>query len=277
MLQLGIINTQTEQIKSTELFNDLYSVKIIDSNIIDIETPNVDAFYLLFDFSIFDIISQLIKKRIPIFLDDFFKATIEQASTLLQLSHEAETFVQINSPLKHRKFNDILNTHFNNPRYISLHRKISNRSEDRLMQELFYEVDFITSKLNAQIKKIQSIYIPQNTESIHTIESRLEFNNGTVFHLFLTLLSAKEGYKIQVVKNENYLEIDFTKKSLDVSCNFDSKTLDLEDYNNEIDLFLSQLKDFQLVILENKRPLSDLESCLPTLEICKEIIAKLVY
>lgn len=277
MLRLGIIATHQEKINPIESFKDLFSINIIDLDLFDPETIGMDAFYIHFDSNVFELICILIKKRYPIFLDFFFKANTEQANTLLQLSHEAETFVQIYSPLKYRQFNDSLNNSFNNPRYISIHRKINNHNTEILMQNLFFEVDFITSKLNAQIKKIQSIYIPQNSKNIHTIESRLEFNNGTIFHVFLTLLSEIEGYQIKLVKNESYFEIDIIHQTIESSSEKTTNKLSIEDYNNEELLFLEQIKEFQHAILHNKHPLSDLESALPTLEICKEIIAKLVY
>ena len=224
MLQLGIINAHIEKLKSIESLHNRYSFKNIDLDFFDVEVNNFDAFFIQFDSNIFDTICLLIKKRYPIFLDHFFNATAEEAFTLLQLSHEAETFVQINSPLKFRKFDEHLNNSFINSRYISVHRKIKNRMSDTLLQILFFEIDFITSKFQAQIKKIQSIYIPQNIENIHTIESRLEFNNGTIFHLFLTNLSEIEGYKIQLVENEGYLEIDILQKIIESSNISNTKT-----------------------------------------------------
>jgi hypothetical protein len=213
----------------------------------------------------FNIICILIKKRIPIFIYDFYNLTLNKAKTLLDLSDEASSYVQVNSSNRFI-FKEINYWSFiENPQLISITRSFDTNQNENIIEIIYLEIENIIALLKSKPRKISPIQIPEKTEDIQTIDFRIEFDNGAILKMTISSVLPDATHTIEFIKWNNYQKIDL------INCNYilnkeKEKFIKTEDpKNTEVLHFCSNL-------LYNKLPEVNIEDGLITLELIDKII-----
>jgi predicted dehydrogenase len=293
MLQLGIIGYQQEEIQQfnllTKYFNligiyDLNYPKYTDDKIKSSSKEVIDNSNCIYFTSIltyFDDACYAIKKGKPIFINNLLSLDISQVNTLFRLSNEAESIIQLNSPLRFEKITQTISNNFKIPNLINLQRTFVNEEHNNttLQEILFYEIENIISLLKAKVRKTYSFLIPEDGYDIETIDARLEFDNGCTTTLLISSVYDSPRHTLKFFNNKSLTCLDFEENKIHLNNQSEKETLTFEKQTvqakNE-EIFKAQLLNFHHSILNNQYPSVTIEDGLQAIYITKEIIAKLV-
>ena len=294
MLQLGVIGYHQEEIyqlrKLQPLFEvnyiydlnypkfDLKEIKSTSKEVID----NSDCIYFTSILIYFDDACYAIKKGKPIFINNLLSLDIAQVNTLFRLSSEAESIIQLNSPLRFEKITQSISNNFRAPNLINLQRTFidENHTNATLQEILFYEIENIISLIKAKVRKTYSFLIPEDGFEIETVDARLEFDNGCVTTLLISSIYDAPRHTLKLFNNKSLICLDFNKNKIHLNNELEHETLKFEQLTAQTkqeEIFKAQLNNFYESITKNTLPAVSIEDGLQAIYITKEIIAKLVY
>ena len=156
----------------------------------------------------FKSICLMIKKRIPIFIYDFHNLPSIKAKILLDLSQEADSYIQVNSSnrfvfTKKNFWNSIIA-----PQIISITKSFSNTESENLKEIIYIEIENIISIIKSKPRKIYPTQIPKKTDDIQTIDFRIEFDNGAIFKMIVSNVIPEKTHSIEFIKWNDYQKID---------------------------------------------------------------------
>jgi predicted dehydrogenase len=294
MLQLGVIGYHQEEIyqlrKLQPLFEvnyiydlnypkfDLKEIKSTSKEVID----NSDCIYFTSILIYFDDACYAIKKGKPIFINNLLSLDIAQVNTLFRLSSEAESIIQLNSPLRFEKITQSISNNFRAPNLINLQRTFidENHTNATLQEILFYEIENIISLIKAKVRKTYSFLIPEDGFEIETVDARLEFDNGCVTTLLISSIYDAPRHTLKLFNNKSLICLDFNENKIHLNNELEQETLKFEQLTAQTkqeEIFKAQLNNFYESITKNTLPAVSIEDGLQAIYITKEIIAKLVY
>jgi predicted dehydrogenase len=294
MLQLGVIGYHQEEIyqlrKLQPLFEvnyiydlnypkfDLNEIKSSSKEVID----NSDCIYFTSILIYFDDACYAIKKGKPIFINNLLSLDIAQVNTLFRLSSEAESIIQLNSPLRFEKITQSISNNFRAPNLINLQRTFidENHTNATLQEILFYEIENIISLIKAKVRKTYSFLIPEDGFEIETVDARLEFDNGCVTTLLISSIYDAPRHTLKLFNNKSLICLDFNENKIHLNNELEQETLKFEQLTAQTkqeEIFKAQLNNFYESITKNTLPAVSIEDGLQAIYITKEIIAKLVY
>jgi predicted dehydrogenase len=294
MLQLGVIGYHQEEIyqlrKLQPLFEvnyiydlnypkfDLKEIKSTSKEVID----NSDCIYFTSILIYFDDACYAIKKGKPIFINNLLSLDIAQVNTLFRLSSEAESIIQLNSPLRFEKITQSISNNFRAPNLINLQRTFidENHTNATLQEILFYEIENIISLIKAKVRKTYSFLIPEDGFEIETVDARLEFDNGCVTTLLISSIYDAPRHTLKLFNNKSLICLDFNENKIHLNNELEHETLKFEQLTAQTkqeEIFKAQLNNFYESITKNTLPAVSIEDGLQAIYITKEIIAKLVY
>ncbi|MBP6459330.1 MAG: hypothetical protein KA264_04460 [Crocinitomicaceae bacterium] len=213
----------------------------------------------------FNIICTLIKKRIPIFLFDFYNLPLDKAKTLLDLSEEAASYVQVKSSNRFI-FKEINYWSFiENPQLISITRSFDINQNDDIIEIIYLEIENIIAILKSKPRKISPIQILEKTEDIQTIDFRIEFDNGAILKMTISSVLPEKTHTLEFIKWNNYQKIDL------INCTYTSNK-EIEKFIKTEDPKSSEVLHFCSNLLYNKLPEVNIEDGLITIELIDKII-----
>ncbi len=294
MLQLGVIGYHQEEIyqlrKLQPLFEvdfiydlnypkfDLKEIKSSSKEVID----NSDCIYFTSILIYFDDACYAIKKGKPIFINNLLSLDIAQVNTLFRLSTEAESIIQLNSPLRFEKITQSISNNFKTPNLINLQRTFidENHTNATLQEILFYEIENIISLIKAKVRKTYSFLIPEDGFEIETVDARLEFDNGCVTTLLISSIYDTPRHTLKLFNNKSLICLDFNENKIHLKNESEQETLKFEQLSAQTkqeEIFKAQLNNFYDSITKNTLPAVSIEDGLQAIYITKEIIAKLVH
>ncbi len=294
MLQLGVIGYHQEEIyqlrKLQPLFEvdfiydlnypkfDLKEIKSSSKEVID----NSDCIYFTSILIYFDDACYAIKKGKPIFINNLLSLDIAQVNTLFRLSSEAESIIQLNSPLRFEKITQSISNNFKTPNLINLQRTFidEDHTNATLQEILFYEIENIISLLKAKVRKTYSFLIPEDGFEIETVDARLEFDNGCVTTLLISSIYDTPRHTLKLFNNKSLICLDFNENKIHLKNESEQETLKFEQltaHTKQEEIFKAQLNNFYDSITKNTLPAVSIEDGLQAIYITKEIIAKLVH
>ena len=294
MLQLGVIGYHQEEIyQLRKLQNhfqvnriydlnypkfDLSEIKSSSKEVID----NSDCIYFTSILIYFDDACYAIKKGKPIFINNLLSLDSTQVNTLFQLSIEAESIIQLNSPLRFEKITQSISNNFRAPNLINLQRTFidEDHTNATLQEILFYEIENIISLIKAKVRKTYSFLIPEDGFEIETIDARLEFDNGCVTTLLISSIYDAPRHTLKLFNNKSLTCLDFEENKIHLKNEFEQETLEFEKQSAQTkqeEIFEAQLNNFHESIVKNTLPAVSIEDGLQAFYITKEIIAKLVH
>lgn len=205
----------------------------------------------------FQNLETFVKKSIPIFILNFFELKFENAQRLFKLATEAETLIQVNSPLRfENQAKDIINT-IGSFKLISFRKSLKNKDSIYFKELLFNEIDSFISIIKARTRKIQTFVIPENQNPIETIDCRIDLDNGIILKLLFS-----SNFPIEINQIELFGENLY-------------KVLSYNEVLDENKNFKLQLEDFKENIINKKEPKASIEDGLTSLRILNEIFTKL--
>ena len=244
MLIFKAINIDEIQLEGISWVSDENS-EIVDGIIIKINESN------------FNDLESFIKKSVPIFIFNFYELTFENAQRLFKLASEAETVIQVNSPLRFEsQAKDIIST-IGSFKLISFRKSLQNKSSIYFKELLFNEIDSFISIVKARTRKIQTFVIPESKNPIETIDCRIDLDNGLILKLLFS-----SNFPIEI----NQIEL-FGEKLF--------KVLSYDEMLNKKVNFKLQLEDFKENIIKKTEPKASIEDGLTSLRIISEIFTKL--
>jgi hypothetical protein len=244
MLNFKAINIDEIQLEGISWVSDENS-EVVDGVIIKINESN------------FNDLESLIKKSVPIFIFNFYELTFENAQRLFKLASEAETVIQVNSPLRFEsQAKDIIST-IGSFKLISFRKSLQNKSSIYFKELLFNEIDSFISIVKARTRKIQTFVIPESKNPIETIDCRIDLDNGLILKLLFS-----SNFPIEI----NQIEL-FGEKLF--------KVLSYDEMLNKKVNFKLQLEDFKENIIKKTEPKASIEDGLTSLRIISEIFTKL--
>jgi hypothetical protein len=202
-------------------------------------------------------IESFIKKSIPIFILNLHDLSFENAQRLFKLSNEAETIIQVNSPLRfENQAKDIINS-LGSFKLISFRKSLKDKSSDYFKELLFNEIDSFISIIKARTRKIQTFVIPEDKNPIETIDCRIDLDNGIILKLLFS-----SNFPLEI----NQIEL-FGEKLF--------KVISYETHSREKENFNIQVEEFKNNILQKKEPKASIEDGLTSIRILTEIFTKL--
>jgi hypothetical protein len=244
MLNFKAINIDEIQLEGISWVSDENS-EIVDGVIIKIN-----------EFNFYDL-ETFIKKSVPIFIFNFHELTFENAQRLFKLASEAETVIQVNSPLRYEnQATDIIKS-IGSFKLISFRKSLQNKSSNYFRELLFNEIDSFISIVKARTRKIQTFVIPESKNPIETIDCRIDLDNGLILKLLFS-----SNFPIEI----NQIEL-FGEKLF--------KVLSYDELLNKKENFKFQLEDFKENIVNKTEPKASIEDGLTSLRILNEIFTKL--
>jgi hypothetical protein len=294
MLQLGVIGYHQEEIyqlrKLKPLFNvdyiydlnypklDIKEIKSSSKEVID----NSDCIYFTSILVYFDDACYAVKKGKPIFINNLLSLDIAQVNTLFHLSTEAESIIQLNSPLRFEKIIQSISNNFKAPNLINLQRTFIDKDHTNatLQEILFYEIENIISLIKAKVRKTYSFLIPEDGFEIETVDARLEFDNGCLTTLLISSIYDAPRHTLKLFNNKSLICLDFNENKIHLKNELEQETLKFEQLSAQTkqeEIFNAQLNNFHESITKNTLPAVSIEDGLQAIYITKEIIAKLVH
>jgi hypothetical protein len=222
----------------------------------DVE-ENFDALVVNITDENFHIVENCIKKSIPVFIVNLYDLSFEKAQKLFKLSTEAESIVQVNSPLRfENQTKDIIDS-YGKFKIISFRKSLHQKSADYFKELLFNEIDSFISISKSRTRKIYTYIIPEQNQPIETIDCRIELDNGIILKLLFSTNFPIEINQIELFGKNLYKVISY-------------KTA-IKSFDN----FNIQLNEFKDAIINNIEPKASIEDGLTTLRILNEIFTKL--
>lgn len=218
---------------------------------------NVDGIVIKINEKNFHSLESYIKKSTPIFIVNFYDLNFESAQKLFKLALEADTVIQVNSPLRfENQAKDIIDT-IGSFKLISFRKSLKNKPSIYFKELLFNEIDSFISIIKARTRKIQTFVIPENQNPIETIDCRIDLDNGIILKLLFS-----SNFPVEINQIELFGENLF-------------KALSYNEALNENKNFKIQLEDFKENISKKREPKASIEDGLTSLRILNEIFTKL--
>jgi predicted dehydrogenase len=178
---------------------------------VDIVTPTLTHFQLA---------SMVLNQKKHVFIEKPITQTIEEAKTLIQLSKESSTKVQVGHV---ERFNPAFQKaipFFNQPMFIETHRlaQFNPRGTDVpvVLDLMIHDIDIILSVVKSEVKSISASGVAVVSESDDITNARIEFENGCVANLTSSRISLKNMRKSRFFQKDAYISVDFLNKEVEV-------------------------------------------------------------
>ncbi len=257
---------------------------------VDIVTPTL---------SHFSTAVEALRKRKHIFVEKPLAQTLDEATKLVRLCHEAEVVMQVGHVERFNPAFVAAKPFFNQPVFMECHRlaQFNPRGTDVpvVLDLMIHDIDVILSVVQSRVKKVAASGVSIVSDTNDIANARIEFENGSVANLTASRLSLKNMRKSRFFQKDAYISVDFLNKELEVvrideiqgeADPFDI-VLDLGDGKKpkkiqiekpelaEVNAIKEELKSFADCIQNNKTPLVSVEDGHAALEVAYMILEKL--
>ncbi len=236
--------------------NDLHLGNINDS---------IHAVIINNSINYFNSICLLIKKRIPIFIYDFHNLSSTKGKILLDLSQEADSYIQVNSSNRFVFKNKILWNSIIEPQIISITKSLDSTELEKIKEIIYTEIENIVSIIKSKPRKIYPSQIPKERNDVQTIDFRIEFDNGTIFKMIVSNVIPQTTHSIEFIKLNDYIKIDLINREYRWNNNKEIFSTNDNPKQEEILHFCANL-------LNNRLPKVNIEDGLTTIELIDKII-----
>jgi predicted dehydrogenase len=191
-------------------FEDIESL-LAEVDAVDIVTPTL---------SHFDCAMQAIKKGKHVFIEKPITNTLEEASSLLELSEEASIKAQVGHVERFNPAFLALDGQELNPMFIETHRlaQFNPRGTDVavVLDLMIHDIDIVLSLINSNVRRVSASGVAVISETPDIANARLEFDNGCVANLTASRISIKNMRKTRLFQKDAYISIDFLNKETEI-------------------------------------------------------------
>jgi len=257
---------------------------------LDIVTPTL---------SHYDCASKAIRSSKHVFIEKPVTETVEEARSLLSLSHEAGVKVQVGhverfNPafIEAKKFLD-------QPMFIETHRlaQFNPRGTDIpvVLDLMIHDLDVILSVVQSNVKNISASGVSVVSDTPDITNARIEFDNGCVANLTASRISMKNMRKSRFFQKDAYISVDFLTKETEVVRMQDvdgepdpfdvvfelgegkptKKILFDKPEITEVNAIKEELLDFYRAITTDEEPIVSLDSGYRALQVAHQILDKI--
>ena len=218
--------------REAEIIQDLYNIRryktinelIQNCDCIDIVTPT------LFHY---EIAIEALRASKPVFIEKPITDKIEEAESLVNLSKENSTLIQVGHV---ERFNPAFieaQKYLKQPMFIETHRlaQFNPRGTDVpvVLDLMIHDIDIVLNVVNSRVRKISASGVSVISDSNDIANARIEFENGCVANLTASRISLKNMRKSRFFQRDAYVSVDFLTKELEV--------VQMEDIDNTPDDF----------------------------------------
>jgi len=218
--------------REAEIIQDLYNIRryktinelIQNCDCIDIVTPT------LFHY---EIAIEALREGKPVFIEKPITDKIEEAESLVNLSKENSTLIQVGHV---ERFNPAFieaQKYLKQPMFIETHRlaQFNPRGTDVpvVLDLMIHDIDIVLNVVNSRVRKISASGVSVISDSNDIANARIEFENGCVANLTASRISLKNMRKSRFFQRDAYVSVDFLTKELEV--------VQMEDIDNTPDDF----------------------------------------
>ncbi len=205
--------------KNAELVMEEFNVKryhnihalISDSDCIDIVTPT--PFH-------YSIAQEVLMAGKPVFIEKPITDKIHEAESLLKLSIEKNTLIQVGHVERFNPSFIEAKKYLKQPMFIETHRlaQFNPRGTDVpvVLDLMIHDIDIVLSVVNSRVRKISASGVSVVSDSNDIANARIEFENGCVANLTASRISLKNMRKSRFFQRDAYVSVDFLTKELEV-------------------------------------------------------------
>ena len=202
-----------------KLISEKYKVKLFDSvkSLID----EVEAVSVVTPTKSHYKISKLcIQNNVHVFIEKPITATLKQADSLLKLSEESNTIIQVGHIERLNPALIALKSYNINPKLIEIQRlaPYTARGTDVpvVLDKMIHDIDIILSLVNSKVETIDASGLSILTDSLDIAHARISFQSGTVASIMSSRIAKDDVRKIKLFQKDLYATIDLLMESTEI-------------------------------------------------------------
>lgn len=188
-----------------------YDELIDQVDAVDIVTPTL---------SHFDLAQQAIKSFKHVFIEKPITNTVQEAKSLLEISHEANVKAQVGHVERFNPAFKAAESYFEHPMFIETHRlaQFNPRGTDVpvVLDLMIHDLDIVLKVVKSNIRKVSASGVAVVSETHDIANARLEFDNGCVANLTASRISLKNMRKSRFFQKDAYISVDFLEKKTEI-------------------------------------------------------------
>ena len=266
-----------------------YDEMIEQVEAVDIVTPTLSHYELAI---------KALKSFKHIFIEKPITNTVQEAKSLLEITHEANVKAQVGHVERFNPAFKAAESYFEHPMFIETHRlaQFNPRGTDVpvVLDLMIHDLDIVLKVVKSNIRKVSASGVAVVSDTHDIANARLEFDNGCVANLTASRISLKNMRKSRFFQKDAYISVDFLEKKTEI--------IQMEELNGEpgpFDLILDlkdnqrkkilinqpeismtnaikeELQTFHSSIVNDTTPIVPLEDGYNALKIANEILDKL--
>ena len=266
-----------------------YDEMIEQVEAVDIVTPTLSHYELAI---------KALKSFKHIFIEKPITNTVQEAKSLLEITHEANVKAQVGHVERFNPAFKAAESYFEHPMFIETHRlaQFNPRGTDVpvVLDLMIHDLDIVLKVVKSNIRKVSASGVAVVSDTHDIANARLEFDNGCVANLTASRISLKNMRKSRFFQKDAYISVDFLEKKTEI--------IQMEELNGEpgpFDLILDlkdnkrkkilinqpeismtnaikeELQTFHSSIVNDTTPIAPIEDGYNALKIANEILDKL--
>ena len=188
-----------------------YNEMLDQVDAVDIVTPTL---------SHFDLAEQAIKSFKHVFIEKPITNTVQEAKSLLEITHEANVKAQVGHVERFNPAFKAAQSYFANPMFIETHRlaQFNPRGTDVpvVLDLMIHDLDIVLKVVKSNVRKVSASGVAVVSETHDIANARLEFDNGCVANLTASRISLKSMRKSRFFQKDAYISVDFLEKKTEI-------------------------------------------------------------
>ncbi|MGB3590568.1 MAG: Gfo/Idh/MocA family oxidoreductase [Nonlabens sp.] len=238
---------------------------------------------------------QVLEAGKHLFIEKPITVTVAEAEELITLSRKRNLKGQVGHVERFNPAFKAVSDRITNPMFIETHRlaEFNPRGTDVsvVLDLMIHDIDAILSVVDSKVKSVSAsgVSVISNTPDI--ANARIEFENGCVANLTASRISLRKMRKARFFQRDAYISVDFLEKAVEVvrmkdapekPGDFDMILKNAEGVEKQIyfdnptiadnNAILEELESFASAILNDTRPIVNLEDGKLALDVALQII-----
>ncbi|HLN32993.1 MAG TPA: Gfo/Idh/MocA family oxidoreductase [Gemmataceae bacterium] len=166
----------------------------------------------------YTIAGEFLRCGIPLLVEKPLAANLEQAETLVDLSHQNRVLLQVGHIERFNPAFEQLQSHALQPKFVECERlgAFSGRSMDIgvVLDLMIHDLDILLTLVQAPIRSVESLGVAVFGDNEDVANARLTFANGCVANVTASRASAVTHRQMRIWAPEGYTTLDFAKRRL---------------------------------------------------------------
>ncbi len=155
-----------------------------------------------------------------VFIEKPIVTTLQEASSLLNLSREANVKIQVGHVERFNPAFLAAQPYISKPVFIESHRlaQFNPRGTDVpvVLDLMIHDIDIVLSVVKSNVRKVSASGVPVISNTPDIANARIEFDNGAVANLTASRISMKNMRKSRFFQKDAYISVDFLEKKTEI-------------------------------------------------------------